>query len=141
MLMSAAIMHSFCLKFGFHSAVDEQLVVSVFLGAWVCSQVHGCEAQRMWQSSRDAGAFRLGQDMQFSQTAALHLPLTNIQRRFYRIFSISLSIYGFIPLNCLLHNFYKISAYFNDPSFVWIFFFFFFLVNLRNTLKCLSTIS
>lgn len=141
----------------------------------------------MWESSRDAGAFRLGQDMQCSQTAALHLPLTSIQRRFYRIFSISLSIYGFVPLNCFatlagikyflfvilfsiyfhknrwseflsdmnffyvyyffvltfLHNFYKISAYFNGPFFCLDFlsFFFFFLVNLRSTLNCLSTIS
>lgn len=54
----------------------------------------------MWESSQDAGAFRLGQDMQCSQTAALHFPLTGIQRRFYRIFSISLSIYSFVPLNC-----------------------------------------
>lgn len=64
------------------------------------SGAHVCEAQRMWESSREAGAFHLGQDMQCSQTAALPLPLTSIQRRVHRIFSVSLSIYGFVSLNC-----------------------------------------
>lgn len=82
--MLVAVMHSFSLKFGFHSAVDEHLVVSVLIGACVCPLVHACEDQRMWESSWDASALHLGQDVQFApQTIAQRLPLTSIKRKLH----------------------------------------------------------